>query len=81
MLNLLLNEAAEFFTPIAHMIAVSIAYYGPNAAIIGNIQNNYWEYESISSLSGYLETIFYMTLIDILSGVMSIILLWRFSIC
>ena len=78
MMKLMLNETAEFLTPIAHMIAVSIAYYGPNADIMGNIKNDYWEYESIDSLSSYLESLLYMTLIDTLSGVMSIILLWSF---
>ena len=79
MVKLMLNETIEFLVPICYVVAISIAYYGPNADIIGNIQNDYWQYEKIDSLPRYLIGILFMTPVDLLSAVMSLILMWRFS--
>ena len=39
-LNLIINESVEFIMPIAYVICFLMAYYGPNAEILGNIKNS-----------------------------------------
>ena len=67
--SLMLIETADFLTTVAYGISIPVAYYGPNAGIIGNIQNNYWQYHVIESLPNYLTGIFYTLLIDVSCGV------------
>lgn len=76
MTTLMLNEASEFFTTIAHVLATFIAYYGPNAGLIGNIKNHYWQMGIIDSFSNFLGNISYSILMDISCGVITLIVLW-----
>ena len=73
--ELILNETVEFVVPMLFMITFAIAFYGPNATIIGNVRNDYWQYQKVDDIKQYLTGAFKMTLIDALSGVMSLILL------
>ena len=76
--NLMLNETVDFLTTVAYAISITIAYYGPNAGIIGNIQNNYWQYHVIDSIPNYLTGISYSLLIDVSCGVVTLSLLRYF---
>ena len=76
--TLMLNETLDLSITIAYMLSISIAYYGPNAGIIGNVQNDYWQYHTISSFSKYLTGISYSILIDISCGVATLIALKYF---
>ena len=70
--SLMLIETVDFLTTIAYGVSIPIAYYGPNASIIGNIQNNYWQYHVIDSLPNYLTGISYSLLIDFSCGVVTL---------
>ena len=76
--TLMLNETLDLFITIAYMLSISIAYYGPNAGIIGNVQNDYWQYHTIRSFPDYLTGISYSILIDISCGVVTLIALKYF---
>ena len=76
--TLMLNESSDLLITIAYMLSISIAYYGPNAGIIGNVQNNYWQYHAIHSFSKYLTGISYSVLIDISCGIVTLIALKYF---
>ena len=45
---LVLAESLEIIIPLAYLLCFVIAYYGPNAEILGNIKNGYWQYQEIS---------------------------------
>ena len=75
---LMLNETLEFFTTVAYVLCTTVAYYGPNAGIIGNIQNNYWQYHIIDSFPDFLRTMAYSLLIDVSVGVITLIILWYY---
>ena len=45
---LVLAESLEIIIPLAYLLCFVIAYYGPNADILGNIKNGYWQYQEIS---------------------------------
>ena len=74
--TLILNETSEFFTTLAYVLATSIAFYGPNANLIGNIKNNYWQFYIIESFSDFLADISYSIIIDFSCGVITLIVLW-----
>ena len=76
--TLMLNETLDFFTTIAYLASVSIAYYGPNAGIIGNVQNSYWQYDAIDSFADYLTGISYSIFVDLSCGVITLIALKYF---
>ena len=74
-LSLIVNEATEFVVPISYVIVVSMAYFGPNAEIIGNIKNGLWHYTAIENFD---ETLFWITILflfDLASTLVSFILL------
>ena len=76
--TLMLNESLDLFITIAYMVSISLAYYGPNASIIGNVQNDYWQYHKINSFPNYLTGISYSILIDISCGIITLIALKYF---
>ena len=76
--DLVLSETLEVLTPIAHSIAVIIAYVGPNAMVLGNIRNSYWTYEAMTALEPFLNEEFQMVVIDLGAGVISALFLWKF---
>ena len=45
---LVLSECLEIVIPLAYLLCFVIAYYGPNADILGNIKNGYWQYQEAS---------------------------------
>ena len=77
LMKLLINEIVEFLTPLIFLITFIIAYYGPNATIIGNVQNNYWQYGCVENLLSYVSVILLMTIVDLSSAVISVCLLWK----
>ena len=80
--KLILIELMEVLVPLLYVVTVLIAYYGPNAEILGNIKNDYWQYESIADIWKVVQTVLVMFAIDGCSAVIVGIILWRVcSIC
>ena len=78
LVKLMLNEIVESLIPIIFVFAFIVAYYGPNAKIIGNIQNDYWHFETVDEIKPYITGILYMAIVDLSSVVISLHLLWGF---
>ena len=76
--NLVLIEILEVFVPFAYILTVLIAYYGPNATILGNVKNNYWQYVSISNIGKLIQNVLLISTIDTCSAIISGILLWNY---
>ena len=45
---LVLSESLEIVIPLSYLLCFVAAYYGPNADILGNIKNGYWQYQVTS---------------------------------
>ena len=76
LMKLIINEITELLVPIIFIISFMFAYYGPNAAIIGNVQNDYWQYHRIEDPFSYISGILIMTVIDFSGATISLILVW-----
>ena len=46
-LKLTLAELSEGLVPLAYAMCFSMAYYGPNANLIGNVKNGYWHFKAV----------------------------------
>ena len=44
---LLLTETVEVTAPIIYSVCFILAYYGPNAEVLGNIKNSYYHYNAV----------------------------------
>ena len=75
---MIINEITELLTPKIFLITLIMAYIGPNATVIGSVQNNYWQYHNIEDPFSYICGILLMTAIDFLSAGISLGLVWGF---
>ena len=75
---LTLKEYLEVLIPAIYCVAFTIAYYGPNADILGNVRNDYWQFEKVENLLGKLNNIGIFFAIDVCRGVLFVISLWNF---
>lgn len=76
--ELVVSEMVEFMIPIFYLIVFIAAYYGPNANLIGNIGNSYWQYNAVEDVGktvGFVSIFFF---IDFCSVIFCSYLLWKF---
>ena len=77
--ELILNETIDIVVPLAYITTFTVAYFGPNSEVLGNIGNDYWSYQKVDF--DKIGTLFIfamkMVLIDLVSAVISAILLLK----
>ena len=76
--KLVINERKSI-NALTYMIIVIMAYYGPNAELLGNIKLTIWQFQKpISDIQDYLFNISLLLIVDIFSFVFNGFLLWQF---
>ena len=76
--EVMINEWVELVIPLAYLVFLMMAYYGPNNELIGDIGNSYWQYIEIENMEQpimYLSAFFFVDLVSLLT---SGTLLWFF---
>ena len=53
-----------------------MAYFGPNAELMGNIKLTLWHYQAVSDIKVFLQNLSLFFCIDFMSGVINGIILW-----
>ena len=53
-----------------------MAYYGPNAEILGNVKLTLWHYHAVTDLKSYLQNIILLFFVDLSSAIIVGIILW-----
>ena len=76
--ELVLNEIVEVLVPIAFIASFSLAYYGPNKNILGNVGCSIWHYKKIDDLHAFLMPVAEMALLDSASVMLAGMSLWWF---
>ena len=76
MKDLVLDGTIEVFVPICYLVTFLSAYYGPNAGVLGNIGNSYWQFEAIKDVADVVSLELQMTVIDFAIFVSTGIILW-----
>ena len=74
--ELVINEMVDVVIPITYLLTFIVAYYGPNADLIGNIRNGYWQYTQNDDVNHTIEYVFTFFLVDVCSLLISASLLW-----
>ena len=75
---LALKEFLRILVPAVYFFSFIIAYYGPNADVIGNVKNDYWQFEKASDLLKKFQNILIVFVIDACRGVLFGVILWIF---
>ena len=76
---LVLTEFLEMVIPLGYLMCLVAAYYGPNAHILGNIKNSYWQYQEVGSMWHCFSNLIILISIDSLSFIMSFAMLYFVS--
>ena len=74
--ELVLTERIETLIPLSYMICFAIAYYGPNAEILGSVKMTLWHYKSVMDIGNYMKNLFILFGVDFLSLIINWIILW-----
>ena len=72
----IINESVEFMMPMAYCACYMMAYFGPNAELMGNVKNDSWHFIAVDNID---ETLFWNTImfaIDLGSTVITFLLLF-----
>ena len=73
--ELILTERIETIVPLTYMICFAIAYYGPNAEILGNVKLDLWHFKPVLNFGNYMRSVFILFIVDVMSLVMNGIIL------
>ena len=64
---------------MAYMALMLMAYYGPNAELLGSVKLTIWHYKtSITDINEFITNLSLLLVIDVLSFVINGILLWKY---
>ena len=73
--ELVLTERIETLVPLTYIICFAIAYYGPNAEILGNVKLDLWQYKPILDFGNYMQNLLILFSVDFMSLIMNWIIL------
>jgi hypothetical protein len=72
------TEMTEVMAPVCYLICFTMAYYGPNGELIGNILNSYWQYIAIEDVYHTIKYLCIFFFADSLNLVICAMVLWDF---
>ena len=78
-MQLFVIETVEFLAPIVYSVTFAMAYYGPNAEMIGTVKGNFWTFKAIDDMTSFQFNLFRMFVIDCTSAIISGLALWKFT--
>ena len=78
MLMLIVNETVEAVVPLSYAIGFALAFYGPNAKLIGNVRGSHFGLKEVEDVQHLYLVLFQMFGIDACAMILSSIALWIF---
>lgn len=76
--ELTISEMVECRVTPCYLLCFIAAYYGPNAELIGDIKNGYWQYTAVQDVENTIKVISIFWLVDMSSLLICSMLLWVF---
>ena len=64
---------------MAYALSFAMAYYGPNAKLLGNVKSEYWQYEAVEDVSWTFLVMLGLFFMDIVCLAFNLSILWIFS--
>ena len=65
--ELIINETVEIIVPFTYLVCFLIAYYGPNAELIGTVRSEYWHHVPVKEIGLFMENLGLFLLADCIS--------------
>lgn len=75
LIELVLNESVELVVPIAYILCFIIAYFGPNAEIIGTVKSEYWHHVPVEDVQLFCRNLGIFLLAETFTFLFSFLLL------
>ena len=75
--KLLLAESCEGLTPLVYAICFAMAYYGPNAELIGNVKNGCWQYNAVEDVSRTFLLMLWLFTVDSICLLLNSSIVWK----
>ena len=75
--DLIVKEMVGFLVPIIFISCFTMAFFGPNSEILGNVRSNYWNYQAVEDYGAYVGNVLMVFLVDAIAMVLSSTLLWK----
>ena len=72
-------ESIEATAPIVFFVIFILAYYGPNAEIIGGVKMDLWQHQPVQDIIAFAKDLFLMFSVEVSVSIISAILLWKFG--
>ena len=79
-----LKEFLELLIPCVYCASFLIAYYGPNAEILGNVKNDYWQFERVDNVFEKLKAVGIFFGFDVVRAILCGLILWflcKINVC
>ena len=77
--GLALSQMIEFVVPLVYVLVFCSAYFGPNAHLIGNVKNSYFQYNKVENVVESIKSIGIFLLVDIFSLISNTVILRTFA--
>ena len=77
--KLAVAETIEGIIPIIYGSCIAMAYFGPNAHLLGNIRNSYWGYQEIEDVTSVAKMMLILFTVDSLSVLANALCLWKIA--
>ena len=68
----------EGLVPLAYAVSFAMAYYGPNANLLGNGENNFWPVKVVEDVSWTFQVMLGLFLMDLVCLSLNSSILWIF---
>ena len=78
-LKLVLAELVEGLVPLAYATGFTMAYYGPNGHLVGNVLADLWAYEKVEDVGRLFTIQFLLFGVDCISVIVNMALLSKFG--
>ena len=76
---LILTERNETLVPLTYLAIMAMAYYGPNAEIMGSVKLQIWHHDNIiQDFGAFATNILILFAMDFMSFIVNGFLVWKF---
>lgn len=77
--HLILTERIETIVPLTYIACMSMAYFGPNAEIMGSVRLEIWHHQKmIDDFESFARNVIILFGVDFLSFVINGLLIWMY---
>eukprot|EP00747_Dinoflagellata_sp_TGD_P058720 gnl/TRDRNA2_/TRDRNA2_151247_c1_seq1.p1 gnl/TRDRNA2_/TRDRNA2_151247_c1~~gnl/TRDRNA2_/TRDRNA2_151247_c1_seq1.p1 ORF type:complete len:128 (-),score=8.95 gnl/TRDRNA2_/TRDRNA2_151247_c1_seq1:171-554(-) len=68
---MVLCETIEIIIPLCYLACFIVGYYGPNAHVLGNVKNSYWQFQAVDNMLEFAMMVCLLAAFDALSVLIS----------